>query len=135
MTPAFAWLDGALVPRADATISIDDFAVRYGAACFETMRAFGGRVFRLDRHLERLRAGLAEMYVTEPPSAAALSDAVAATLSVNGLHDAHVRLTVTAGRAGAPDLALACAPSICSRCVLCHTNGTAGNDPEADKHS
>src|SRR5690606_25674152 len=50
--PRFAWVDGALVPRGEARVSIDDFGARYGAACFETMLARTGRVFRLDAHLE-----------------------------------------------------------------------------------
>ena len=65
----FAWVDGAVVPRGEARVSIDDFAVRYGAACFETMLARGGGVFRLDAHLDRLAAGLRAMGVAAPPRA------------------------------------------------------------------
>ena len=107
----FAWVDGAVVPREEARISIDDFAVRYGAACFETMLARGGSVFRLDAHLDRLAAGLRAMGVA-PPERAALADAVEATLSANALTEASVRLTVTAGRGHAPDLARASTPGV-----------------------
>ncbi|MEX2228346.1 MAG: aminotransferase class IV [Dehalococcoidia bacterium] len=111
MSTPLAWLDGALVPRADARVSIDDFAVRSGATCFETMLAEGGRVFRLDRHLARLRGGLLEMGVS-PPHAADLGAAIDETLRANGLTGAQVRLTVTAGRGGSPDLAAAAVPSV-----------------------
>jgi branched-subunit amino acid aminotransferase/4-amino-4-deoxychorismate lyase len=85
--------------------------VRYGAACFETMLAVNGRVFRLDRHVARLTGGLLEMHV-EPPDADRLGKAIADTLRANGLTRAQVRLTVTAGRGGAPDLAAARGPSV-----------------------
>src|SRR5690606_39837636 len=98
-----AWLDGELVARERARVPADDFAFRYGAACFETMLARGGRVFRLDAHLERLRAGLGAMGV-QPPDPALLASAVEETLRANRLAEASVRLTVTAGQGRAPDL-------------------------------
>jgi branched-chain amino acid aminotransferase len=104
-----AWVNGALIPRSEARISIDDFSARYGAACFETMLVRHGRVFRLDAHLNRLVASLRSMRVS-PPELDALVEAVAATVSANGLEDASVRLTVTAGSGGAPDLAAAREP-------------------------
>ena len=107
----FAWVDGAVVPREDARVSIDDFAVRYGAACFETMLARNGRVFRLDAHLDRLDAGLRAMAV-EPPARVLLERAVRETLDANALTEASVRLTVTAGIGHAPDLARAVAPAV-----------------------
>ena len=108
---AYAWVDGAVVPREDARISIDDFAVRYGAACFETMLARSGRVFRLDAHLDRLEQGLGGMRVAAPPRDL-LRDAVTRTLEANALTDASVRLTVTAGSGHVPSLSAASAPSI-----------------------
>ena len=106
------WLDGALLPRAEASVSIDDLGFLYGAACFETMRASAGRVFRLERHLERLASGLAALGV-RPPSRETLCEAVQATLEANALAEARVRLTVSAGRgAGRPDLSAPSAPTV-----------------------
>lgn len=106
------WLDGALRERAEATVSIDDLGFLYGAACFETMRAFGGVVFRMPRHLDRLDAGLTAMGV-QPPDRAMLADAVMVTLRANGLRDARIRLTVSAGRGiGRPDVTGAAAPTV-----------------------
>ena len=107
----FAWLDGRVVPREEARVSVDDFAVRYGAACFETMLARNGAVFRLDAHLDRLLQGLRGMGVA-PPEAHELAAAVEAALAANWLLDASVRLTVTAGHGHAPDLAVAAMPSV-----------------------
>ena len=100
------WLDGELLPAGRARVPIDDLGFLYGAACFETVRASQGHIFRLDRHLRRLAAGLAALGVRPPPGAAALGEAIVATLEANalglaGLPDARVRLTVTAGRGAA----------------------------------
>ena len=112
---SYAWVDGAVVPRDEARVSIDDFAVRYGAACFETMLARGGRVFRLAAHLDRLEDGLRGMGV-EVPDRAILERAVDETLAANALTapdvGASVRLTVTAGSGHVPALSAASGPSV-----------------------
>ena len=105
------WLDGTIVPRAEARVSVDDFAVRYGAACFETMLALNGIVFHMEAHLARLTAGLRAMGVT-PPDEHDLASAVESTLAANWMLSASVRLTVTAGRGHAPDLDAAREPSV-----------------------
>src|SRR5690606_35819375 len=78
-TARVAWVDGALVPRDEARVSIDDFGLRYGVACFETMLARGSVVFRLDAHLDRLERGLRAMRA-DPPVRDALVEAVQRTL-------------------------------------------------------
>ena len=95
----YVWLNGSLLPRSEASVPIDDRGFLHGAACFETLRAFGGSVFRLGRHLDRLEAGLRAMGV-EPPPRGVLQAAIAETLKANGLPEARVRLTVSAGRSG-----------------------------------
>ena len=106
------WLNGALVRRDDARVSVDDLGFLYGAACFETMRASGGVVFRLARHLDRLERGLEGLGVTLP-ARAVLEEALVATLAANALEDARLRLTVSAGTgSGRPDLAAAVTPTV-----------------------
>jgi len=108
---SLAWLDGAIRPRDDARVSIDDFGLRYGLACFETMLARHGRVFHLDAHLDRLEASL-RLFRVEPPRREELTDAVAQTLAANGLDDASVRLSVTPGRGSRPALPASGPPSV-----------------------
>ena len=96
----YVWLNGELLPRSEALVPIDDRGFLYGAACFETLRAHGGAIFRLDRHLDRLEAGLRAMGVEAPPRAA-LQAAITETLEANALPEARVRLTVRAGTGGA----------------------------------
>lgn len=109
---SLVWLDGSLVPREEARVSVDDLGFLYGAACFETLRAFNGVVFRLDRHFDRLEAGLATLEV-EAPARELLRRAIDDTLAANDLRDARIRLTVTAGRGvGRPDLRATSGPTV-----------------------
>jgi len=48
------WLDGEFVDSDQASISIFDHAVLYGDGCFEGIRAYNGRIFKLDSHLKRM---------------------------------------------------------------------------------
>ena len=48
------YIDGELHEKADAKISVYDHGVLYGDGIFEGIRAYNGRVFRLDDHLQRL---------------------------------------------------------------------------------
>jgi branched-chain amino acid aminotransferase len=91
-------LNGRPTPEADASIPIDDRGFLFGDALFESMRAYGGVVFRLDRHLERLAQGAAIAGFEAMPDAALLAQEVAAVLAINDLRDARIRLTVTRGR-------------------------------------
>ena len=95
--PDRVWLNGRMTPPEEATISIEDRGFLYGDALFETMRAYGGVVFRLDAHLERLRAGAEFLGFAGAPTDDDLSAAVADTLTASGYGDAYLRLTVTRG--------------------------------------
>ncbi len=68
-----------------------------GDGLFETMRARGGAVLRIKRHLCRLRAGAAVLGLSPLPKDEELTDAIAGTLAANGLAEAAVRLTVSRG--------------------------------------
>lgn len=94
------WLDGRLLDQAEASIAIGDRGFLLGDGLFETMRAYAGRVFRLESHLERLRAGAERLGIPLP---AGLEQAVLDTVAANDAApggDTAVRLTVTRGEAG-----------------------------------
>ncbi len=91
------WIDGTLYPKDEAKISVLDHGFLYGDGVFEGIRAYGGRVFRLDEHLDRLRAGAKAIMLQIPMGREELKQAVLATLRANGLRDAYIRLVVTRG--------------------------------------
>ena len=102
------YLNGSLIPRSQASISALDYGFLYGYGLFETMRAYGGRVFRLDSHLRRL-ARSAEI-LGLPIGTLDLKGAVMDTIQANQLSEARVRITISIGEGGmVPD------PSTCSK--------------------
>ncbi|MEE8174029.1 MAG: aminotransferase class IV [Dehalococcoidia bacterium] len=91
------YLNGALVPRQEARISPFDRGFLYGYGIFETMRSYNGGVFRLDRHLARLRRSAERLALASELGAYDLEQAIYRTLEANNLADARIRLTVSAG--------------------------------------
>lgn len=103
-------LNGKLVPRKDAVISVFDHGLLYGDGVFEGIRAYHGRVFRLGRHLDRLFDSAKAILLRPPLAQAALRREVLRTLAASGLKDAYVRLVLTRGEG---DLSLD--PARCAR--------------------
>jgi len=91
-------VNGRLVHRDEAGVSPFDSAVQGGDAVWEGLRVYGGRVFRLTEHLDRLRSSAKAMAFTQIPSHEELTHELARTLAANGMTDGvHVRLTLTRG--------------------------------------
>jgi len=102
------YLNGCLMPRSQASISVLDYGFLYGYGLFETMRAYGGQVFRLDSHLNRLVRSAEVLGLSI--GVTDLKDAVMATLQANQLSDARIRITVSIGEGSmVPD------PSTCNK--------------------
>jgi branched-chain amino acid aminotransferase len=91
------YLDGAFVDEADAKISVFDHGLLYGDGVFEGIRVYGGNVFRLDEHLERLEYSAKALLLSLPWTRAELAAATCETCRVNGLSDGYIRLVVTRG--------------------------------------
>ncbi len=109
--PEMVYLNGSLVPLADARIAVMDYGFLYGYGLFETMRAYGGKVFRLDRHLERLAGSAETLGIAVDKSV--LKDAVTETIHANGLSNARIRLTLSIGEGGmVPDPASCGKPTV-----------------------
>jgi len=89
------YFNGSLIPLSQARIPALDYGFLYGFGIFETMRAYGGRVFRLDSHLSRLSHAADILGV--PIRAMELKGAVMDTLRANRLDDARIRITVSRG--------------------------------------
>ncbi|MDP6576460.1 MAG: aminotransferase class IV, partial [Dehalococcoidales bacterium] len=88
------------VPRSQARVSAFDHGFLYGYALFETMRAYNGRIFLLERHIRRLRDSAATIGLTSCLAGIDLDKACNDTLKANNLRDARLRLTVSRGEAG-----------------------------------
>ncbi len=95
--PMQIWLDGRLVPREEATVSVFDHGLLYGDGVFEGIRVYNRRIFRLDAHLDRLWASARAIALDVPLDRAAMVRAVEETVRANRREDAYVRLVVTRG--------------------------------------
>ncbi len=93
------YVDGALMAREEAKVSVFDSVVQGGDAVWEGIRVYDGRVFALDAHLDRLIDSAKAMAFSDIPGREAIKAALFATLKANGMRDeTHVRLTLTRGR-------------------------------------
>ncbi|WP_440990968.1 aminotransferase class IV [Haloarchaeobius baliensis] len=90
-------VDGDLVPAESATVNVRDRGFQYGDAAFETMRAYGGPVFELDAHLDRLAATCDALSLDHGLDDDDLRGRIDETLAANDLADAYVKLSVTRG--------------------------------------
>lgn len=91
------WLDGKLVNRDEARLSVFDHAVLYGDGCFEGIRAYGGRIFKLQSHLRRMYESAERIRLDPPYSIDEIAESIRRTLAVNELTDAYIRLVFTRG--------------------------------------
>jgi len=93
-------VDGELAPASEASVSVTDRGFQYGDAAFETVRAYGGTLWRWDAHVGRLFDTLDTLGMPAEEiglSSLDLKARVRDTLRANGLADAYVRLSVTRG--------------------------------------
>jgi branched-chain amino acid aminotransferase len=91
------YLDGQMVEKDKAVISVFDHGLLYGDGVFEGIRAYNGRVFMLEEHIARLFNSARAIMLEIPMSRQDLVAAVTATLRANKLADAYIRLLVTRG--------------------------------------
>jgi branched-chain amino acid aminotransferase len=75
-----------------------DHGLLYGDGVFEGIRAYNGRVFKLERHVERLFASAAALRIALPYTPADVSGLVLDTCRRNGIADGYIRVVVTRGR-------------------------------------
>ncbi|MBV8683300.1 MAG: aminotransferase class IV [Caulobacteraceae bacterium] len=91
------YVDGALVPKSDAKVSIFDAGFSMGDGIWEGLRLHSGRLLFLEEHLDRLMAGAAQIRMAGLQREAVV-EALQATLKANSMSDgAHLRLMVTRG--------------------------------------
>ncbi|MCK6627332.1 MAG: branched-chain-amino-acid transaminase [Anaerolineae bacterium] len=91
------YLNGQFVSKEEARVSIFDHGYLLGDGIFETLRAYGGVIFKLEEHLQRLFNSAKYMMLTIPVSKAELTDLAYQTLAKSSLQDAYLRITVSRG--------------------------------------
>lgn len=91
------YIDGEFYSQEDARISVFDHGLLYGDGVFEGIRTYGGRVFELDGHVDRLYASAQIVALEIPLSREDLVEAMMETIRRNDAMDGYIRLVVTRG--------------------------------------
>ncbi len=91
------YINGKFVDKEDAKISVFDHGLLYGDGVFEGIRVYGGKVFKLDEHVDRLYESARYIWLDIPMGKEALKEAILEGVRVNGLEEAYVRVVVTRG--------------------------------------
>ena len=93
----WVFLNDRFIEKEQARISVFDHGFLYGDGVYETLRAYQGRIFLLERHLARLRRSCDLIGLVPPVRDDAWVPIITGILSRNGLKDAGLRLTISRG--------------------------------------
>ena len=91
------YLNGRLVGQEQAVVSVFDHGLLYGDGVFEGIRVYGGKVFLLKEHIDRLYESAKAIRLEIPISPADMIQATRDTAEANGIGDGYIRLIVTRG--------------------------------------
>ena len=91
------YLDGNLVPREEAKVSVFDHGYLYGDGVFEGLRVYNGRIFKLEEHLVRLYESAKSIMLEIYLGLEEMEAAVIKTVAANNLRDAYIRIVVSRG--------------------------------------
>ena len=96
-TDGLVYVSGAFRASAEAAVSVFDHGLLYGDGVFEGIRAYNGRVFKLERHIERLFDSAKAIRLEIPGTVAEVCGIVIETCRRNQISDGYIRLVVTRG--------------------------------------
>jgi branched-chain amino acid aminotransferase len=91
------FINGEFVPEEEAKVSVFDHGLLYGDGAFEGIRAYDGRVFKLDEHIARLYRSAHALLIELPLTQAEMRETVLKTLRINELKTAYIRITISRG--------------------------------------
>ena len=91
------YINGQILPEEDAKISVFDHGLLYGDGIFEGIRAYNGKIFTLQQHLDRLYDSANAISLKIPITKSEMADAIKKTMDANNMKDSYIRLVVTRG--------------------------------------
>src|SRR5690606_30756324 len=97
MAEKWIYINGEYVTKENAKISVFDHGFLYGDGIFEGIRIYGGNIFRLKEHLDRLYDSAKSIDLKIPLSFREMQDAVVETVRKNNMRDGYIRLVVSRG--------------------------------------
>lgn len=91
------WLDGQWCDRATAMVSVYDHGLLYGDGVFEGIRVYGGKIFRLAEHLDRLYDSAQAIWLTIPMGREEMAQVTEEAVRRSGITEAYIRHVVSRG--------------------------------------
>jgi branched-chain amino acid aminotransferase len=91
------WLDGKWHDRETATVSVYDHGLLYGDGVFEGIRVYGGRIFKLAEHLDRLYDSAKAIWLTIPIPKDEMAAVTEEAVRRSGIAEAYIRHIITRG--------------------------------------
>jgi branched-chain amino acid aminotransferase len=107
------FLNDRFVDRKEAVVSVFDHGFLYGDGVYETLRAYGGRIFMLPRHLARLERSAQLIGLAPPLAEKDWGPLLAEAMRRNGIADAYLRITISRGEGE-----IGLDPALCPRPTL-----------------
>ena len=99
MAELLVWMNGKLIPKSEATVSVFDHGILYGDGFFEGIKSWDGKVFKLKEHIDRFYESAHFLEIRLTQTRDEMCEIVADTVAANGLHKgiAYIRLVATRG--------------------------------------
>src|SRR3989304_1897744 len=91
------YVNGKFRPQSEATVNVFDHGLLYGDGIFEGIRAYNGRIFKLERHLDRLYASAKAIDLKIPHRREDLTEIILETCRRNKIQDGYIRPIITRG--------------------------------------
>jgi len=91
------WLDGKWYDRETATVSVYDHGLLYGDGVFEGIRVYGGKIFKLSEHLDRLYDSAKAIWLTIPMPKDEMAAVTEEAVRRSGIAEAYIRHVITRG--------------------------------------
>lgn len=91
------WVNGRMVPKSHAAVSVYDHGLLYGDGVFEGIRVYNGKIFKCQQHVDRLYHCAQQIFLDIPISKAEMVEIQRTCVEANNLRDGYIRLLVTRG--------------------------------------
>jgi len=91
------YVNGRMVPKNQATVSVYDHGLLYGDGIFEGIRVYKGKIFKCGQHMERLWRSAEAIHMKIPLSREAMVQVLRDCIEANGIVEGYIRLLVTRG--------------------------------------
>ena len=92
------WIDGKIVDSSEATVSVFDHGLLYGDGCFEGIRIYNGRIFKLRSHIKRIFESATAIRLQPGYSIEEIEHAIREIVKINECQNGYIRLVFTRGK-------------------------------------